>query len=76
MYGLGRVERSKWAADSLRLSPISFMTIDPYRSGLVQTEKRKNEHDDDDQADEVNDSIHDCLRTSRPNIDVNKFPRA
>jgi hypothetical protein len=54
--------------------------------GLVQTEKRKNEHDDDDQADEINDSIHDCLRTSkyrreqiythRSNIcAVSKFPR-
>src|SRR5215469_3083994 len=42
-------------------------------SGLVQTEKRKNEHDDDDQADEINDSIHVCLRTSRPNIGVNQF---
>ena len=39
----------------------------------MQAEKRKNEHDDDDQADKINDSIHDCLRTSRPNIGVNQF---
>jgi hypothetical protein len=28
-------------------------------NGLVQTEKRKNKHDDDDKPDEINYSIHD-----------------
>jgi hypothetical protein len=31
---------------------------------LMQTEQRQNKHDDDDQTDEVNYSIHDSLRTN------------
>ena len=30
----------------------------------MQAEQRQNKHDDDDQTDEVNDSIHDRLHTT------------
>jgi len=31
---------------------------------LMQAEQRKNKHDDDDQTDEINYSVHDFLHTT------------